>query len=151
MLFSAFGWVGFFFVLYQNSFVSRENSIFFNSMSSLSFTVFTKCSVGVSVSSPCTVSILCLSLLSSLSCLDFILLISYAWVRIWFSSVATVPSKLMSSSFCCWNFCLIVFISALSTTRSGLTVARTMNGGFGLKLEKSFDPDFINHIQNLNI
>ena len=116
------------FVRFRNSFVSRENSVFLRSMSSFSFTVFRKCSVGFSFSSPCTIIVFCLSLLSSLSCLAFILLISSACILICFSWAATVPFILVSSScWCwkaCWNCCLVEFMSAFRTSRRGFTAAR---------------------------
>ena len=115
----------FFFGRFRNPFVCRENSVSFNSMSNFSFTVFIKCSVGFSFSSPCTMSVLSLSFLSSLSCLAFNLFISSAWIRMWFSWAATAPFKLVSSSRCCWKYCLVELISAFSASRSGFTAART--------------------------
>ena len=115
----------YFFGHFRNSFVSRENSVSFNSMSSFSFTAFIKCSVGFSFSSPCTMSVLCLSFLFSLSCLAFNHFISSAWIGMWFLWAATAPFKLVSSSRCCWKCCLVELISAFSASRSGFTVART--------------------------
>ena len=66
----------FFFVRFRNSFVVRENSVFFNSMSRFSLMILIKWSVGFSFSSPFTTSIFCFSFLSSVSCFAFNFLIS---------------------------------------------------------------------------
>ena len=115
----------FFFVRFRNSFVARENSVFFNSMSRFSLTILIKWSVGFSFTSPFTTSIFCFSFLSSVSCFAFNFLIYSACILNCCSWAITDPRKHVSS--CCWLWMsfFVALISALISSICGLTAATT--------------------------
>ena len=115
----------FFFVRFRNSFVARENSVFFNSMSRFSLTILIKWSVGFSFSSPLTTSIFCFSILSSVFCFACNFLISSACILNCCSWAITAPRKHVIS--CCWLWMsfFVALISALISSICGLTVAMT--------------------------